>query len=111
MDKLKRQAAKDAFKELKVEAGVFMITCGPTGRRWVGKTKNLGAVRNRMTFSLKIDPNINPGLRADWEAHGENSLTLETLEALSVTLPSYLVMSTLKERMDFWRIARGAELY
>ena len=111
MDKSERQAAKDAFKKQKVEAGIFLITCVPTGRKWVGKTRNLGAVRNRLIFSLKVDPNISSGLRSDWEVHGDDSLTLHTLETLSETLPSALVMSTLREKMDYWRTAEGAEAY
>ena len=111
MDKSKRQAAKSAFREQKTEAGIFVVTCAPTGRQWVGKSRNLSVVGNRLSFSLKMDPLINAQLRADYQAHGEESLTLAMLEVIDEETPTYFVMSHLKARMDYWRNELGAMAY
>ncbi|MAP95488.1 MAG: hypothetical protein CMK07_11095 [Ponticaulis sp.] len=110
MDKQSRRAAKEAFQKRDASAGIYLIRCTTSDEVWVGKTRNLGAIWNRMSFAAVNDPLISKSFRAAWGAHGESAFSFEVLEVMPEDLPAAFMNSTLKERMDFWKLAHSAEL-
>ncbi len=75
MKNVDRKAALAAYKEMKVEAGVFAVKCLPTGQVWLGSAPNLEKIQNRIWFSLRQGNHTCRSLQAAWTAHGPDSLT------------------------------------
>ncbi|MAT34888.1 MAG: hypothetical protein CMK06_07070 [Ponticaulis sp.] len=108
MDKQARQLAKAAFQKQKVTAGIFRITCRPTGEAWIGKSRNLESVMNRLSLTVQSAPHVNAQLRAAWHEYGKTSFNFESVEELDPETPSVFINSTLKERLDHWKAKTGA---
>ena len=68
MNREERKAAIGAYKELKVEAGVFALRCTVDNRRWIGRAQNLATIENRLRFTLKRGKSPSAALQAAW--HG-----------------------------------------
>lgn len=75
-----RKAAVRAYKERKVEAGIYAIRCGPSGECWVGHAPDLSTIQNRLWFTLRQGGNPHRALQAAWEAHGPDGVTFEVVE-------------------------------
>jgi hypothetical protein len=106
----RRKAAIAAFKERKVEAGIYAVRCSGSGQAWVGRSPTIDTVRTRLWFMLRTGGNSHPELQAAWDAHGEGSFSFEVLERLDEeqTVTPYIRDATLKERMAHWREELGA---
>ncbi len=98
---LDRKAAIAAYKERKVEAGIYAIRCPATGQTWVGQAPDLSTIRNRIWFTLRMGSHRNRVLQEAWAAHGD-SFAFEVLERLDEELPAYLKGDALKERAAHW---------
>ena len=110
MDKSARRAAKAAFAKQKVEAGIYAVECKSTGECWVGKSRNLASVRNRLVVSVRNDPVINAELRRCWEKFGNDVMEVRVLDVIpQETLPAFIA-SALKEKLEHWRGVLGAAL-
>jgi hypothetical protein len=48
-----RKAAVTAYKERKVESGIYAIRCAASGEVWVGSAPNLSTIQNRLWFTLR----------------------------------------------------------
>jgi hypothetical protein len=105
-----RKAAIAAFKERKIQAGVYAVRCAVSGQVWVGCSPNIDSVQTRLWFMLKTGGKSYPEMQAVWDAHGEGSFSFEVLERReeSQTATPYLRDATLKERMSHWRRELGA---
>lgn len=103
-----RKDAIRAYKERKVRRGVFSVRCAATGEVWVGSSPNLDSVQNSLWFTLRYGHHRNTRLQDAWNAHGEPSFQLATLEELDPELPSLLVHDTLKQRKQEWMTRLGA---
>jgi hypothetical protein len=109
MDHSEKKAAAAAFRERKSVAGIFSLRCATSGEVWVGRTPNLGAIWNRLTFSLRQGANANPKLQAAWRAHGAESFVFAEVERLEDEALGFVRDSLLKDRLAHWRAALGAE--
>lgn len=103
MDRQARRAAREVFEKRKVEVGIYRLTCTPTHQVWVGKSRNLAAVMNRLTMSVQGDPLLNAQFKASWQTHGPDAFRFEVLEVLDPETPTMFMNSTLKERLDHWK--------
>jgi len=104
----RRKAASAAYKERKAAVGVFAVRCAPAGAVWVGQTRDLEKVWNRISFSLRTGADPRRALQATWNAHGGAGFAFEPLETLKEESLDFALQSTLDERTAFWRKKLGA---
>jgi hypothetical protein len=104
----RRKAALAAYKERKSAAGIFAVRCAPAGAVWVGQTRDLDKVWNRISFSLRIGADPRRDLQAAWNTHGGAGFAFEALEKLEDESLDFALQSALDERTAFWRAKLGA---
>jgi hypothetical protein len=109
MEQQERKAAAAAFRERKSEPGIYALTCGPTGERWVGRASDVVTVENRLAFALKMASTPHRSLQAAAREHGAGAFHFEVLERLDGEAESEpLIRAQLKKRLDHWREKLGA---
>jgi hypothetical protein len=104
-----RKAAIAAYKEQKVCAGIYAVRCTVSGEAWVGRSANLDTARNRVWFMLRTGSHSHSGLLQAWRTHGEDAFTFEVVETLSEEDAAHFRDKRLKQRLEHWRTALGAE--
>jgi hypothetical protein len=104
----RRKAAIAAYKERKAAVGVYAVSCAPAGKLWVGQTRDLDKVWNRISFSLRTGADPRRDLQAAWNAHGQAGFAFEPLEALKPEALEFALQLALDERTAFWRAQLGA---
>lgn len=108
MNKEEKKAAIAAYKERKVDAGIYAVRCATTGEVWVGKTPDLDKAQNKIWFSLRLGSRFYGTLQTAWTAHGENAFSFEVLERLEEEENAYLRKKLMSARAGFWREKLGA---
>lgn len=109
MDKGQKKAALQAYRERKVEAGVYAVRCQATGQNWVGGAPDLSTIQNRLWFSLRMGGDPHRSLQDAWKAHGGERFTFEILERFDDEAPGYDRGLMLKQRSTHWCAALQAE--
>lgn len=104
----RRKAAIAAYKERKAAVGIYAVRCAAAGKLWVGQTRDLDKVWNRISFSLRSGADPRRDLQAAWNAHGQAGFAFEALEALEDEKLEFALQSALDERTAFWRAKLGA---
>lgn len=104
----RRKAAIAAYKERKAAVGIFAVRCAPDGAVWVGQTRDLDKVWNRISFSLRTGADPRRDLQAAWNAHGGANFAFEALETLEDEKLDFARQSALDERTAYWRKKLGA---
>lgn len=82
MQKEGRKAAIAAYRDRKVESGVYAVRCVPSGQVWVGSAPDLSTIQNRLWFTLRQGSNTHRTLQAAWAEHGADAFTFEVVERL-----------------------------
>ncbi|PIB96671.1 GIY-YIG nuclease family protein [Caulobacter sp. X] len=104
-----RKALLRAYKERKVEAGVYAVRCRASGEVWVGATPDLATRQNGVWFSLRQGGHREPTLQAAWNAHGADAFAFEPIETIDVEgLDAFGRASRLKDRRAHWISALSA---
>lgn len=105
-----RKALLRAYKERKVEPGVYAVRCTASGEVWVGATPDLATRQNGVWFTLKLGSHREPSLQAAWKAHGEAAFVFEAVETVETEgLDSFTRNGRLKDRRDHWAQVLGAQ--
>ncbi len=78
-----RKAAVAAYKERKVESGIYVIQCTTSGQAWVGSAPDLSTIKNRIWFSLRQGGNTNRTLLEAWRIHGSDAFTFSIVDRLA----------------------------
>ena len=104
----RRKAAIAAYKERKAPAGIYALRCAPAGAVWVGQTRDLDKVWNRLSFSLRTGADPRRDLQAAWNAHSAAGFVFEPLEKLEDESLDFALQSALDDRTAFWRAKLGA---
>lgn len=104
----RKQATHD-WKDRTPAAGIYSLTCLATGQVWVGQSKDLDKIANRLRFTLANPSFGNRDLVAAARAHDADSFQFDTLEALPEDTPSFAQARLLKERLAQWKEALGAD--
>lgn len=104
-----RRAAVAAYKERRSRAGIYAVRCPPAGKCWVGRTADVGAIRNRLWFTLANGGGTRPAMQAAWNTHGAEAFSFEELERLPDDIEAVSVDRVLKERLAHWRAVLGAD--
>ena len=103
MEKAGKQAAKRAYRERKLNAGVFAIHCMVENRRWIAAAPDIPAAQNRFLFRIRNSEAPNATIAAALKAHGEAAFSFETLELVDPEKPPLYLSDHLAERAAFWR--------
>lgn len=106
--RLDKKQAIDAYKNRLPNRGVFMVSCAPTGERWVGGSHDLDATRNATWFLLRSGRNRNTSLQAAWNTHGESSFRFDVVDAFDPEAPMVDVAGELRRRTRACAADRGA---
>lgn len=112
MDKASRKAAAAACLERRAQAGIYSLSCQPTGSIWVGSAQNLAARQNQITFALKNNGFTNRDLHAALATHGASAIRFAILETLAEPeegLDAYTRRKWLTETNRKWREKLGAQ--
>lgn len=103
-----RKAAVSAYKERKTVAGIYAVRCSATGDCWVGQAPDLGAIKNRLWFTLKLGTASHRGLQGAWNEHGADQFMFEELERMPEEALPFARIALVKKRLDHWRAALKA---
>ncbi|MDR6950990.1 hypothetical protein J2X65_000333 [Ancylobacter sp. 3268] len=109
MERDARKAASTAYKERKVEAGIYAVQCAASGEQWVGRAPNLAAIWNRLSFTLRQHGAAPRSLQTAWARHGADAFAFEILERMDAAEIAHILDRVLKERLDHWTSLLGAE--
>jgi hypothetical protein len=104
-----RKTALADYKERKRVGGIYAVTCGASGQRWVGRAPDLATIQNRLWFTLRQGGCLNPGLQTAWNTHGSEAFTLEALERFDEEAQAYVRDRLSAERLAHWCAVHGAE--
>jgi hypothetical protein len=77
-----RKAAVAAYKERKVEAGIYAIRCTASDQVWVGSAPDLSTIHNRIWFTLRQGRNSHRSLQEAWADHGSDAFAFEIVARL-----------------------------
>lgn len=98
-----RKALLRAYKERKVEAGVYAVRCQASGEVWVGSTPDLYTRQSGVWFTLRLGSHREPSLQAAWNAYGADAFVFEPVETIDAEgLDAFGRASRLKDRRDHW---------
>lgn len=93
---LDKRAARTAWKERETEWTVYAARTG--GAVWVGVTKDMRAIENRLGFTLRVGDCRTKGMQAAFDG----TLTMEPLETLDPTLGPLARQDAIKARRAHW---------
>ena len=108
MDADARKAAVAAWKERKVEAGVYAITCTASGECWVGCAPDVTSVQNRVWFTLRHGSSSHCTLQAAWRAHGADAFRFAIVERLPEEELAIVRDRQLRASQERWAAQLGA---
>ena len=108
MEKPDRKAALAAYRERKAVAGIYVVRCAATGEGWVGATRDIEKIWNRVAFSLRSGASPHRGMQAAWYVHGAEDFRFEALERLEEEPLDFARDKALAERAAAWRARLGA---
>jgi hypothetical protein len=98
-----RKATIAAYKDRKVEAGIFAVRCPATGGLWLGQAPDIATIQTRHWFSLRPGSHSNRALQAAWQAQGEEGMVFEVLELLPDEEDAIARASQLRDALRRWR--------
>lgn len=80
-----RKELKQAYKEMKTEAGVYQIKNTINQKVLVVATPNLKTIQGKR-FQLQVGSHKNAQLQAEWTQFGEDAIVFEVLDVVADTI-------------------------
>ncbi|AZB44754.1 GIY-YIG nuclease family protein [Bacillus sp. FJAT-42376] len=77
----RKKELKQAYKEAKIEAGVYQIKNRVNGKIFVASTRNLKTLNGKQ-FELENGTSTNRILQKEWNEFGKEAFDFEVLEVL-----------------------------
>jgi hypothetical protein len=102
MDIEDKKAAVRAYKERKIERGIYAVRCAASGDIWVGYAADLSKIQNRLWFTLRQGTNPRPSLQGAWTAHGCEAFSFDVLERLDEDDQTFARDRAAKLRLAHW---------
>ncbi|OYX13269.1 MAG: hypothetical protein B7Z15_07855 [Rhizobiales bacterium 32-66-8] len=97
-----RKAAVTAYKERKIERGLYAVRCTSSGEVWIGGSPDLSKIQNRLWFTLRHGGNTHRSLQAAWDAYGADAFTFEIVERLVAEESGYIREKVMTARLAHW---------
>ncbi len=82
MEKDKKRALANAYKERKVIGGVYSITNRETGKKYIFGSRDLSGAENRFRFMQTTDTCTVLPMHKEWAHYGRDAFYYEVLETL-----------------------------
>lgn len=90
------------YKEIPIEAGVYLIKNTKNKKIFIGSTKNLKTL-NGVSLKLETGTHVNKELQQDWNLFGKVAFSVEILEVLKKKEEPYFnEKEALKELEKKW---------
>ncbi|MCJ2182595.1 GIY-YIG nuclease family protein [Novosphingobium sp. 1949] len=83
-------------------------TAGTPPAIWIGRARDLRAIENRVTFTLRLGKCPHASLQTAWLKLGAAAIRFEILEELDREKLGPALERTLKERHEYWIAHLGA---
>lgn len=80
LSKERKMELKNTYKQTPRPAGVYQVKNKANGKVFVGSTKNLDGMFNRIRFEFKMGMHRIRDLQQDWNEYGAENFSLEVLE-------------------------------
>lgn len=97
-----RKAAVRAFKERKVECGIYAVRCAASGEVWVGSAVDLSTIQRRLWFTLRQGTSLHRSLQEAWAVQGAEAFDFEIVERLDEETIGYVRDRVMKEHLARW---------
>ncbi|MFT8243300.1 GIY-YIG nuclease family protein [Roseomonas sp. BN140053] len=91
-----------AYKERKVEGGIYAVRCATSGDVWVGSAPDLSTIRNRLWFTLRQGTHPHRSLQSTWNAHGAEAFSFEVVERLDEEAIGHVRDRVMRARLAHW---------
>lgn len=108
MDNATKRRAIRAYRERKLVMGIFAIRCRASGQVWVGQSRNLDTLQNRIWFALRLGNYSNQPLQDAAARHGLDALSFEPLQQLPDEATAY-PEALLGDLAEDWREQLSAD--
>lgn len=77
----RKKELKQAYKEVKVEGGIYVISNKENGKKFVASTRNFKTL-NGTKFMLETGTHTNRLLQEEWNQFGKDAFEIERVEIL-----------------------------
>ena len=99
---------KDAFPPL----GIYAIRNTATGQVWVGASRNVDGMLNRIRFELRMRGHRDASLAQAWARDGSDNFSFEVLDRVKPrTDPAFDYDAELAAMLSLWQAELGAQLH
>ena len=85
MEKDKRKALLEAYKQIKVYMGIYQLRNAVNGKLFIGSTPNLKSRELTLRMQLDGGKHMNSALQQEWKQFGQDAFVYEVLEQAEVT--------------------------
>lgn len=86
----RKKELKQAYKEMKIEGGIYVITNKQNGKKFVASTPNFKTL-NGVKFTLENGMHTNFPLQEEWKQFGKDAFAIEKMEVLKISDNQLLV--------------------
>lgn len=98
----RKNELKQAYKEIKVEGGIYVITNKQNGKKFVASTRNFKTL-NGTKFTLETGTHTNRMLQEEWKQYGEDAFEITQVEILKPSESEYMdEKKNLEKLLDKW---------
>ncbi len=95
---------KDAFPPM----GTYAVRNTATGRVWVGASRNVDGLLNRIRFELKQGSHRNASLAGEWARDGADAFSFEVLDRVKKRDdPAFDYEAELQTMLALWQAELG----
>jgi hypothetical protein len=102
------RAYKDAFPPM----GIYAVRHAASGRTWVGASRNVDGMLNRIQFELRTGGHRDVSLAQEWARHGADAFSFEVLERVKERDdPAFDYASELQTMLALWQAELGGALH
>ncbi|QFF97517.1 GIY-YIG nuclease family protein [Psychrobacillus glaciei] len=77
----RKKELKQAYKEVKIESGIYVITNNQNGKKFIASTRNFKTL-NGTKFTLETGTHTNRQLQEEWNQFGKDAFEIEKVEIL-----------------------------
>ena len=101
----RRKEMTNAYKNRKLQGGVYIITNTLNGKYLIDHVANLQSAQNHFQFAVTTGSTVHPRLEKDWKELGTPAFTFEVLEELEQKpeQSQTAFMDDLKTLEQLWR--------
>lgn len=84
MEKEKRKALLEAYKQVKVYMGVYQLRNAVNGKLFIGSAPNLKSRELTLRMQLNEGKHMSAALQQEWKQYGPDAFAYEVLEQVEV---------------------------